>query len=402
MPRYDYRATDAKGQVLRGVIEADNYEIATDTLRDKGLSVVSLDESAKKSVLEFELPFLNKVSVKDTVVFSRQFSVLMGAKVPVVQSIKTVARQTQNKKLQKILGEVADEVESGTSLSMAMARYPDAFSDFFVNMLKSGETTGRLEEVMNYLADQMERDYDLMAKIKGAMTYPIIVLFGMVVIGFIMMTFVVPKLTETLKESGTKLPWATQVLIFVSDFMKNHFISIVIFVGLALAAFQYWIRTETGRRIWDNAKLFIPVFGDLLKHIYIVRITQSLGTLITSGVDIPASLEVTADIVGNAKYQDMLIRTRKEVLDGNSITTVFEQEKSIPIMVSQMMVVGESTGRLYEVLAKLTEFYSRELQNKVATLVSAIEPLIMLAMGGAVGVMVVAIMMPMYSMATNF
>lgn len=402
MPRYDYRARDAAGAALQGAIEADNLDIATDTLKDKGLFVLSIEEHQEKVLFETELPFFNNIPIKDIVIFSRQFSVLMGAKVPIVQALKTVAKQTQNKKLQRITADVANEVESGTSLSMAMSKHPKAFSSFFVNMIRSGETTGRLEDVMNYLADQMERDYDLMTQIKGAMIYPIFIMIGLVIVGFVMMTFVVPKLTAVLSESGAALPWTTRLLIGTSKFFQSYAIQIVVGTVLAIAAFRWWTNTPGGRALWDRAKLKIPVFGDLLEKIYIVRMTRSMSTLLSGGVDIPASIEICADIVGNDYYRQQLLETKKEVSDGNSITTVFFREKSVPSMIPQMMSVGEETGRLGEVLERLTGFYSRELQNSVTNLVSAIEPLIMLVMGLAVGIMVAAIILPMYNLASNF
>jgi type IV pilus assembly protein PilC len=255
---------------------------------------------------------------------------------------------------------------------------------------------------MNYLAEQMERDFDLTTKIKGAMIYPIFVIFGLVVVGFVMMVFVIPKLTATLEESGAKLPWTTQLLISTSSFMKNNVILIVIGVILAAAGFRYWVSKPGGRRIWDMIVLRVPVFGPLQQRIYLIRFTRSMGTLMAGGVDIPTSLGIAADIVGNTTYREQILETKKEVSDGNSITTVFARSSTMPQMVPQMMGVGEETGRLGEVLEKLTEFYSRELQNLVANLVSAIEPLIMLVMGLAVGVMVSAIILPMYNLAAQF
>lgn len=402
MPRYDYRARDQEGNALTGVVEAGTEEAAREALQDKGYFVISIEEQAGRSVLEFELPFFNKIPLKELVIFSRQFAVLMGAKVPLVKALSTVADQTKHPKLQKMLADISREVESGTSLSVAMGKHEEAFSSFFVNMIRSGETTGRLEDVMNYLADQMERDYDMNAKIKGAMIYPSVVIFGLVIVGFIMMTFVIPKLTDVLAESGAELPWTTKLLIVTSGFVKGNAILIVIAAGLAVAGFQWWVRQESGRQIWDRIKLSLPVFGPLLRNVYIIRFTRSFSTLLSGGVDIPTSLQICADVVGNAHYEKLIIDTKAEVNDGNSITSVFSTDPIVPAMVSQMMSIGEETGRLGDVLEKLTEFYSRELSNSVDNLVSAIEPLIMLVMGGAVGIMVAAIMLPMYSMATQF
>lgn len=402
MPRYDYSARNAQGNPVEGLVEADTVDIATDALKDRGLFVLTIKEHQERALFDKELPFFNKIPIRDLVIFSRQFSVLMGAKVPLVQALKTVARQTQNNRLKVVLLDIAGEVEAGTSLSVAMAKHPKAFSSFFVNMIRSGETTGRLEDVMNYLADQMERDFDLMTKIKGAMIYPIFIVIGLVIVGFIMMVFVVPKLTATLTESGATLPWTTNLLIGTSGFFKAYAVQIVIAAVLASVAFRWWTAQPGGKAIWDRIKLKIPVFGDLLKHIYIVRFTRSMSTLIAGGVDIPQSLGIVADIVGNEYYRQLILETKKEVSDGNSITTVFNRTKAFPMMIPQMMSVGEETGRVGEVLERLTGFYSRELSNSVTNLVSAIEPLIMLVMGGAVGIMVAAIILPMYNLASQF
>lgn len=402
MPRFDYNARDAEGKSRNGAIDAPTEAIAMDTLADMGLSVLSLAPARKAGVLAMELPFLNGIPIKAIVIFSRQLSVLMGAKVPLVKSLRAVSLQTQHERLKAIVDDVGDEVEAGTALSVAMSKHPKAFSDFFVNMVRSGETTGRLEDVMGYLADQMERDYDLTAKIKGAMIYPIFIVFGLVIVGFIMMVFVVPKLTDVLAESGAELPWPTKVLIAVSGFFRNYSIQLVVGIALAGGFFGWYTRDGAGKRLWDEWRLKIPVFGPLFRNVHIVRFTRSFGTMLSGGIDIPGALDVTADVVGNAYYQEQIRETRREVMDGNPLTTVFERDGSMPPMISQMMSIGEETGRLKEVLEKLTDFYSRELSNSVANLVSAIEPLIMLVMGGAVGVMVAAIILPMYNLATQF
>ncbi|MBN1585054.1 type II secretion system F family protein [Candidatus Uhrbacteria bacterium] len=402
MPKYEYRATDRSGATVAGLVESDNLELAADTLKDRNLTVISLSEHRKGGgEIEINLPFFDRVKIRDLVIFSRQFAVLMGAKVPVIRALRTVASQTENRRLKAIVLDIADESESGLALSVAMAKHPNAFSQFYVNMIRSGETTGRLEDVMDYLADQMERDYDLMTKIKGAMTYPIVVIIALVIVGFVMMTFVVPKMTAVLTESGTALPWTTRLLIVTSEFMRDYVIQIVVGIVAAAVGLGLWNRTPNGKRFIDGAILRLPVFGMLLQRIYLVRFTRSFGTLVEGGVDIPASLEVCADVVGNEKYRELIVQTRKEVMDGHSISGVFGKDGSMPKMVPQMMAVGEETGRLADVMDKLTVFYSRELSNLVDNLVSAIEPIIMLVMGGAVGIMVAAIMLPMYNMATS-
>jgi type IV pilus assembly protein PilC len=399
--RYNYQARDSQNNLVGGGIDAESEEIAGATLRDLGYTVMSL-EAQRRDLLNLSLPFLTPVSTKDIVIFTRQFAVLIGAQVPIVEGLRSVGRQTRNHELQRVVVEVAAEVESGTALSTALAAHPRVFSDFFVNIIKSGETTGRLEEVMNYLADQMEKDYDLMQRIRGAMMYPLFVIIGLVVVGFVMMTFVVPKLTETLTESGVPLPWTTQALIAVSGFMQHNVVAILIGLVVAAALFRVWISRPAGKLQWDSFKLRVPVVGPLLQRVAVVRLTRSFGTLLVGGVDVPAALDICADIVGNEHYRQLLLETRREVADGNSVTSVLFRDPAMPNMVPQMLAVGEETGRMSEVLERLTGFYSRELDNSVANLVSAIEPLIMLVMGGAVGVMVAAIMLPMYQLATSF
>ncbi len=349
-----------------------------------------------------KIPFLNRVPPKDLVIFSRQLSVMISADVPIVQALRVLIRQTVNKSLKIVVANLAADVEGGTKFSAALARYPDVFSDFFVNIIRSGETTGKLDEVLNYLADQQEKDYDLSSKIKGAMIYPAFILFGLVAVGIVMMIFVIPKLTDILKESGATLPLSTRILITTSDIMKNYWWALLIaFVGI-VGAVRYIISFPVGRKYWDTLKIKLPIFGELFRRIYMVRFTRSFSTLLTGGVEIVGALKITAAIVGNAIYKNLILETVREVEDGNPITTVFAKSKEIPVMVSQMLGIGEQTGKIDAILARLTDFYTREIENMVRNLTTIMEPLIMLFMGVAVGIMVSAVILPMYSLATQF
>jgi type II secretory pathway component PulF len=349
-----------------------------------------------------KIPFINRIPPKDLVVFSRQLSVMISAEVPIVQALKVLIRQTVNKNLQRVVANIAADVEGGTKLSIALSRYPAVFDNFFVNIVRSGETTGKLDEVLDYLATQQERDYDLVSKIKGAMIYPVFILFGLVTVGVIMMIFVIPKLTSILKETGAALPLSTQILIVTSDFMKNYWwLLLILLVGIVVGI-RYLISFPVGRRFWDALKLRLPIFGQLFRRIYMVRFTRGLTTLLTGGVEIVAALKIAGDIVGNAVYKDLILQTVKEVEDGNPITTVFARSKEIPVMVSQMLGIGEQTGKIDVILSRLTDFYSREIENMVRNLTTIMEPLIMLLMGVAVGIMVSAIILPMYNLATQF
>lgn len=404
MAFFSYRARDQSGEESRGLVEAPTQAIATETLLERGLVVLGLEEQAQKSKLDIKIPFLgDRVKVKDIVIFSRQFAVMASANLPVVQAFRILIKQTASNALRIVLSDVADEVEGGARLSLALSKHPEAFSDFYISMVRSGETAGKLEEVLNFLADQMEKDFDLMSKIKGAMTYPAFIMGGLVLVGTIMMVFVVPKLTEILSQSGAQLPWTTRSLITVSTIMKKSW-WIVGIVGLfSFFGGKYYIgKYPRARYIWDLVKLRLPLFGPLIfQKIYVVRFTRSLSTLLLGGVTLTQSLHIVSDVVGNAVYKKLIEDTIKEVEDGNSIATVFLQSKHMPVMVSQLLIVGEQTGRLDDILTKLSNFYTREVDNSVGNLVTLIEPLVLLLMGGAVGIMVSAILLPLYNLASN-
>jgi type IV pilus assembly protein PilC len=297
---------------------------------------------------------------------------------------------------------VADEVDGGMKLSQALSHYPNVFSNFFVAMIKSGETSGRLDDVLEYLATQQEKDYDLISKIKGAMIYPAFIMCGLVAVGIVMMVVVIPKLTAILQETGGKLPMSTKILIGTSSFMTHYWWLLIIILAALFFIFKYLTKTPTGKRYLDWLAIKLPVFGKLFQRIYLVRFARSLATLSSGGIPLVESLKITSEIVGNRVYCDIIDRTVKEVEDGNPIASVFIETKEIPAMVSYMVSVGEQTGKLDVVLEKLADFYSREIDNLVANLVSMIEPMIMVVMGVAVGLMVAAIIMPMYNLASSF
>ncbi|NTU98570.1 type II secretion system F family protein [Candidatus Falkowbacteria bacterium] len=399
MPVYQYRAQDKNRNTVNGLVEAPTEEAAVDLLKDKNLKALYVEE-VKQSRLN-RLPFLNAIKVKDVVIFSRQFAVLISANVAMVQSLKIVSDQTENPRLRLVISDVTDDVDAGTRLSEAMAKHPKVFSNFYVSVIRSGETSGKLEEVLSYLADEMEKDYDMMSKIKGAMIYPAFVMVSLITVGIVMMIFVVPKLTSILTETGQELPMATKALIWLSAFLTKYWWTLAFAAGALWFGYKSYGKTTQGRHNLDKLALHIPVFGTLLRRIYLVRFTRSMHTLIAGGVTITKSLKIAADVVGNSVYKQLIEETVKEVEDGNSISAVFMQSKEVPKMVGQMMSVGEKTGKLEIVLEKVTDFYGREVSNIVANLMTLMEPLIMVVMGMAVAGMVMAIIVPIYNMSSG-
>ncbi|MEK7167206.1 MAG: type II secretion system F family protein [Patescibacteria group bacterium] len=401
---FQYRAKTLQEEFKEGIIEAPNEEMASAILTENNLIILSLKEKEKKISFgeNLNIPFLNKVKSKDIVIFSRQLAVMATVGLPIVQALRILAKQTPNPAFKTILSGITEDVNGGEKFSQALAKYPDIFSNFFVNMIRSGETSGQLDQALNYLADQEEKNYDLISKIKGAMIYPVFIVLGLVAVGTIMMIFVVPKLTEVIIQSGAKLPLPTQILIFTSNALKNYWWLFGIAIFGIIFGIRNYIKTLGGRKNWDFLKLKLPVFGKLSQKIYLVRFSQGLASLIVGGIPLNQGLKIIADLVGNVIYKNLILTTLKEIEDGRPIITAFEQSDVIPSLVTQMMDIGEKTGKLDSVLNKIAEFYSREIDNMVSNLTALIEPLVILLLGGAVGVMVASIIMPMYNVTTQF
>lgn len=386
--------------MVEGTVEAAHEAMALGLVKERGLDPLSLTPH-HRSLLNMNIALLSRVSVKEVTIWSRQLSVMVSANLPIVQALKTLSNQASNPLMCDVLQSAAQDVEGGARLSQALGKYPKIFSNFFVQMVRSGETSGRLDEVLNYLADQQEKDYDLLSKIRGAMMYPAFILSGLFAVGFIMMTFVIPKLTAVIAESGATLPWTTRLLITVSGFMTHYWWIVLVLLAVAIVAFSRFIKTTNGRRIFDTIKLHLPIFGTLFSRIYLVRFTRSLATLMVGGVPLATSLSIVAEVVGNTVFRDLILETAAAVRDGHPLTKVFQEHKAFPAMAAEMLATGERTGKLEDVLNRLSTFYSREIDNLVTNMVSLIEPMIMVLMGLAVGVMVSAIILPMYNLANE-
>ena len=402
MPVYKYKAKDGlKRKVVRGNIVAFNRTEATYKLTKKDWTVLKLKNISDN----FEgklLLYINRIKQKDLVVFFRQFAVMIEANVTIVESLKTLVDQTKNVSLQKLISDLAYDVDSGYLLSDAMAKRSDIFSEFYINIIRSGETSGKLEEVLNYLADEVEKNYDMVSKIKNAMIYPIFIITALIGVGIFMMVFVLPELIAVIEESGGELPLSTKIVIATSNFLQSYLWLVIILAVVLVFAFRYISKTDRGGAILDNIRIRLPVFGNLFRLIYIVRFTRSLGTLLKGGVNISKSLEISARVVKNKVYKGLIYDTLRAVNDGNSIVAVFEKTSDIPVMVSQMMSIGEKAGKLDEVLDRITEFYNKEINNILDNLTTILEPLIMVILAIGVGIMVAAVILPMYNLASSF
>lgn len=404
MPIYQYRAKNKKNQQVEGTIEAESRDAAADSLLGKDLIVTQLD--LKKEGFDFGTliaRLTKKVSKKDLAIFLRQLSILISASVPLVQALRMISAQNPNPTLRDAVSSITDDVEGGLKLSSALGRYPNIFNSFFVNMVKSGETSGRLDEVLLYLADQQEKDYELNSKIKGAMVYPAFIVAVMGVAGIILMVFVLPKMLAIFTELGPsiKLPLATRALIGLTNVFEKYWWAILLVVGGIIAGLRYASLTPKGKIIKDKIFLKLPIFGNLFRFIYIVRFTRSLGLTLIGGVTVTNGLAVIRDVIGNSVFEDIITTAIREVEDGTPLSVSLAVHKEMPEMVAQMITVGEQTGRLDEVLEKLTSFYTREINSIVENILTLIEPIIMIILGVAVGIIISAVLMPMYNLANQ-
>jgi len=399
MALYNYRARNSQDEASSGLVEADSENIAADILQERGFRVLYLEEK-KHGLASLELSF-SRIKAKDLVIFSRQLSILISAGVPLTESLKDVSGQTKNDKLKKAILKLAAEVEGGSKFSEALESQPRVFSGFFVNIVQSGELSGRLQEVLLYLADQLEKDYDLRRKIKGAMIYPAFVMSSLFAIGLLMMIFVVPKLTEMLAQTNAVLPWSTRLVKGTSEFLVVYWWVVVLAVAGLIAGIMFAIRQPAGRRFFDNVKLRLPIFGKLFNYIAVIRFCRSMHTLMVGGVDISHGLGIAADMVGNEVYRELIIKMEQGVSGGGALADVLDESKLVPKMLPQMLKTGEATGRVDEVLEKISEFYQREVDNIIANLMSLLEPVIMVVLGVAVAVMIMAIILPMYEISSN-
>ena len=396
---FQYKVRDGEGRLLKGALEGDSQKLVADKLRQMGYVPIAIEQDTSSTTLkrEIKIPGLSdRVSQKDVAVFSRQFATMINSGLSLIRALHILHEQTENKVLAEICNTVRMDVEKGASLSQALARHPKAFSRLFVAMIRAGETGGVLDGVLVQLADIIEKQVELKRKIKSAMTYPVAVLFLVLLIVTAMLIFVVPTFETLYADLGGTLPLPTRILLVVSAFMVKWAPFIIVFEVAAVFAFKRWIQSERGRAAWDSFKLRIPIFGKLVHKTVLTRFSRTFAVLLRSGVPILEALEITSETVNNTVAASAIRDTQEAVKRGESVASELERHAVFPPMVVQMLAVGEETGQVDTMLEKVADFYDQEIEALVDALTSLLEPLLIVVMGGAVGGMVVALYMPMF------
>ncbi len=396
---FKYKAIDSTGVEKGGDIDAPNKDMAISALQRRGLVVVSLkDEAESKSI--FEMSFFERVSMKDVVILSRQIATLFDAQVSALKAFTMLSANTENKLLGRKLTQVGDDLQAGVSISGALAKHPDVFSDFYVNMVKVGEETGKLNQTFLHLAEYLDRQYALTSKTRNALIYPVFVIFTFVVVMALMFVLVIPKLSAIILESGQEIPFYTKIVIALSDFFVNYGFLVLIF-GV-LGGFWIWrmSRSEAGQVYLDKTSLALPAIGNLYRKLYLSRISDNMDTMLSSGVPIVRAIDITSDVVGSKVYKDIMVNVADGVKSGLALSAAFERHNEyVPGIMIQMLKVGEETGSLGNILKTLTDFYKREVDDAVDTLVGMIEPIMIVVLGLGVGILLVSVLMPIYNLA---
>lgn len=400
--RFHYTALAKDGTRQENDLEALNQDAAVQELQKRELNVVSLEEKQVNEQFEFiQKLFQKKIEQKEIVIFSRQVATLFEAGVSALKGFRLLAAENENPTFKEQLIGVSDDIEGGISLSNALQKRPDIFSPFFVNMVKSGEESGKLNEVFLFLADYLDREYELRQKTKKALTYPAFVIGTFFIIMTIMFIFIIPKMTALFIENGTALPLVTRIVIAVSDFLVNY--AVIIFPALGIAAFMFnkYSKTEAGAYNVDKFKISAPVVSNLYQKIFLARLSDNMNTMLTSGIAIVRAIEITADVVENMYYRELLLRVAGKVQTGTSFSKALAVEENLPNILIQMVHIGEETGELGYILKNLATFYKREVDTAIDSIIGLIEPAMIVGLGLGVGILVASVLLPMYSLSDS-
>lgn len=396
---FDYVAKNQKGEKLKGKVEAKNQEQAVKTLRDRQLVIISLKDTSFSLFANF-FSGIQQIKSRDLVTFTRQLSTMINAGLPLTQALN-VLRNQSNAQFSKAISEILRDVQGGSTLAESMSKHA-VFTRVYVSLIRAGEAAGVLDTILNRLADTLEKQEEFQAKTKGALVYPVIVVIGMILVTFVMMVFVIPKLTVMYEDFGADLPFATQALISISSFVSQAWYVFVLGAIGGFYALVAWKKTKNGRYSYDQLMLKLPVFGNLRKKIILAEFSRTLALLVGAGVTILDALQIASEAVGNAVYEMEVIKVSGSVEKGMSLADTLTDQSVFPMIVPQMVAVGEETGKLDEVLSKVSNYFESEAENLIKNLTTALEPLIMIMLGVGVAFLIIAIVMPIYNLTSQF
>lgn len=411
MITYAYSAAKQNGEIVKGEREAENEKMLAQILRKEELFLMEAKEKfSKPGIKKFNIQIdvggfiarLRPISLREKIFFSRNLSVMVNAGISLTRALESLGNEIPNPKFQKIINDISGSVIKGKTFAEALSPHRKVFGDLYVSMVEVGETTGKLGRILKILAAQMKKDYDLLKRVKGAMTYPAIILIALIIIGILMMTYVVPTITKTLEDLKVDLPPTTKAIIAISSFLESN--SILVFVGFVALIAVLWklIRTRRGKEVTDQIVVRLPVFGELVKKINVARMCRTLSYMISSGVPIIKALEITSSVLGNTLYKNALAEASREIQKGKPLHKILEPHVRIfQPLITQMIGVGEETGKISSMLLRLALFFEEEVDNTTKNLSSIIEPLLMIIVGAVVGLFAISMLQPIYGSLGN-
>lgn len=398
-----YKAIDEKGNNKEGTVTAISQEVAISSLQRRGfvISEIKLAEE-EGSILNKNLTFLERVSSKELVILTQQLSTLFKAQVSALKIFRLLSAEAENPKLGRALGNIAELLQSGASISTAMEKQEDIFDNFYISMIRAGEESGRLDESFGFLAEYLDRTYEVTSKVKNAMIYPAFIVFTFVTVMSLMLTLVIPKISGILLDSGQEIPYYTKVVIALSDFIVNYGVFIVIAFVVGVFLLIRFNKTPTGKEAVDEFKLGLPYIGDLYSKLYLSRIADNLDTMLGSGIPMIKALELTKDVVDSPIYLKAVDAAIEDVRGGAALSDAFSKHEQFPGILIQLIRVGEETGNLGEILGTLADFYRREVSNAIDTLVGMIEPVMIVLLSVGVGFLLASVLIPIYNVSSSF
>jgi len=397
-----YKTINPGGVKEEGSIDAFSIDAAISVLQKRGLIVSSIkpQEENRGSFLK-KFSFFNKISNKDVVILSRQMSTLFESQVSALRIFKLLGTEAENPILRKHLLGVVDDLQGGSSISAALSKHPEIFSDFYVNMVKAGEESGHIDQTFAYMADYMDRNYEITSKAKNALVYPAFIIFTFVAVMVLMFTVIVPKIKAVVEGSSQDLPFYTRIVFGVSDFFVNNWFIMLLASLVVVGGSVWYVRTEEGKRWLSNFRLYVPYVGDLYRKLYLSRFSDNMSTMVLSGIPMLKAIEVTSSVIDNQVYRETLEDASVKVKAGQALSAALQGKEEIPAILVQMIKVGEETGELGNILKTMSKFYQREVVNAVDTLVSMIEPIMIVGLGVGVGLLLASVLMPIYNIASS-
>ncbi|MFH1509811.1 MAG: type II secretion system F family protein [Candidatus Nealsonbacteria bacterium] len=402
MPKFSYTAKSFSGEEKNGKIDAKDVRQLATTLKVQGfllISAVAEKEDEEKNILNINIPFLSRVSLVDKLMFTRNLQVMISSGLSLPKSLQVLALQGKSKLFRKAILEIKEEIIKGNNFSDSLKKYPNIFSELFQNMIKVGEEAGNLEEVLGILSKQMERENELKSKIKGALMYPAVIVSAMIIIGILMLVMVVPNIAETFEDLGIELPITTQFIIGLGTFMAEKWYLSIVFIVILIGFYWFGLQSKKVKKGIDGILLKLPIISTLIKKTNSATTARTLSSLISAGVPIVRSLEIVSNTLGNFYYKKALSKAGEKVKKGGKLSDALSSYKDIyPIIVIQMIKVGEETGETSSILAKLADFFEEEVGNATKNMASIIEPVLMLIVGAVIGFFAISMVQPMYSM----